>query len=182
MKKLFYIGATLFATIIAFSSCGDEGNEWTEYSEWRDANIEWYFEQQDSLDADGQLFYTELSPEWFKNSGVLIHYFNDRTKTEGNLSPLSTSKVSVKYKGMLYDGSVFDSTAVGTADSVRTFSITDLIPGWKVALQDMRVGDTCEVVIPYTMGYGVSGSGTISPYSTLKFGMKLDSIYAYEIP
>ena len=112
---------------------------------------------------------------------MLIHYFNDRAKTEGNLSPLKSSKVAVKYKGMLYTGIGFDSTTIGP-DSVRIFGLSSLIAGWKVALQDMRVGDTCEIVIPYTMGYGVAGSRSISPYSTLKFGMKLVDIPSYEIP
>lgn len=182
MKKLFYIGVTLIATAIAFASCGDDGNDWTQYAEWRNNNIKWYLEQKEKKDADGNPYYTELSPEWFANSGVLIHYFNDRSKTEGNLSPIKTSTVAVKYKGMLYDGSVFDSTTVATSDSVRTFGLTEIIQGWRLALQDMRVGDTCEVVIPYTLGYGVSGSSSISPYSMLKFGIKLVDIPTYEIP
>lgn len=182
MKKLFYLSAALIAMTITISSCGDDGNEWTEYADWRNTNIKWYLEQKDSVDADGKPYFTELNPIWSPNSGVLIHYFNNRAQTEGNLSPLATSTVSVKYKGTLYDGSVFDSTTVASADSIRTFGLTSLIPGWKIALQDMRVGDTCDVIIPYTMGYGISGNGSISPYSSLKFGIKLVEINAYEIP
>lgn len=181
MKKLFYLGSALIATLVAFASCGSDGNDWTDYAEWRNANIKWYLEQKDLKDTEGNPYYTELSPEWYPNSGVLIHYFNDRAKTEGNISPLKSSKVAVKYKGMLYNGIGFDSTTIGP-DSVRIFGLSSLIAGWKVALQDMRVGDTCEIVIPYTMGYGVAGSRSISPYSTLKFGMKLVDIPSYEIP
>lgn len=46
----------------------------------------------------------------------------------------------------------------------------------------MRVGDSAQVVIPYLEGYGVSGSGSILPFTTLVFNIKLVDIPAYEIP
>lgn len=182
MKKLLYLCTILISVSAAFSSCGDDGNNWTDYAEWRNTNNNWYLEQKDLKNVDGTNFYSELNPDWYPNSGVLIHYFNNRSETVGNLSPMVTSHVSVKYKGMLYNGTVFDSTAVATSDSVRTFALSDLVPGWKVALTDMRVGDTCEIVLPYNMGYGANGANTISPYSSLKFGIKLVDIPNYEIP
>lgn len=182
MRKILYAIAVLLGTSVALTSCGDDGNSWSDYAEWRNTNNDWYLEQKDLKNPDGTSYYTVLSPDWFPNSGVLIHYFNDRSKTVGNLSPMVTSQVSVKYKGMLYNGAVFDSTSVATADSIRTFSLASLVPGWKVALTDIRVGDTCEIVLPYTMGYGATGSTSISPYSSLKFGIKLVDIPAYEIP
>lgn len=181
MKKLIYCIAVMIGASVIASSCGDDGNDWTQYAEWRNANYEWYLEQKELENPDGTLYYTELNPSWYPGSGVLIHYFNDRSETEGNLSPMITSRVSVKYKGMFYNGVAFDSTDVATAE-VRTFSLESLVPGWKVALTDMRVGDTCDIVLPYTMGYGAQGQSTVSPYSTLKFGIKLVDIPSYEIP
>lgn len=180
MKHLLYIVASLAVISIILAACSSN-DTWTEYEEWRNTNNEWYLTQKD-LTAAGKPYYTELNPKWYPNSGVLIHYFNDRTATEGNLSPMLTSTVSVRYKGMLYNGVVFDSTATRGTDSVRTFSLSGVIDGWKIALSDMRVGDTCEVVIPYALAYGVNGSTGISPYSTLKFGIKLCDIPTYEIP
>lgn len=182
MKKLLYIISLLIGGSIVLSSCGDDGNTWSDYADWRNANTSWYLAQKERTNPDGSLYFTELSPDWYKNSGVLIHYFNDRSKTEGNLSPMSTSRVSVKYKGSLYNDVVFDSTATDTADSVRTFTLSETIVGWKIALSDMRVGDSCEIILPYTVGYGANGSTSISPYSALKFGIKLTDIPAYEIP
>lgn len=182
MKKLLYCIALLIGTSVIASSCGDDGNTWTDYAEWRNANNEWYLAQKDRKNQDGTPYFKELNPSWYPASGVLIHYFNDRTLTEGNLSPMITSRVSVKYKGSFYNGVVFDSTSVATADTMRTFSLQGVVPGWRVALTDMRVGDTCEVILPYTMGYGAQGQSGISPYSTLKFGIKLVDIPAYEIP
>lgn len=182
MRKFIFLTILLFGLSSLAISCGDSGNSWTEYTEWRNTNIEWYLAQKEKKNPDGTPYYKELSPSWYTNSGVLIHYFNDRKLTEGNLSPMLTSQIAVKYKGELYNGSVFDSTTTSTADSVRTFSLSGTVNGWKVALTDMRVGDTCEVILPYTMGYGAGGNTSITPYSTLKFGIKLVDIPAYEIP
>ncbi|MDE7125880.1 MAG: FKBP-type peptidyl-prolyl cis-trans isomerase [Muribaculaceae bacterium] len=44
----------------------------------------------------------------------------------------------------------------------------------------MRVGDTAEVLIPYSMAYGMSGSGSIPPYSNLRFNVRLVDIVNYE--
>ena len=181
MKHLLYLASCLICVSAFITACNDDDDAWKEYAEWRNTNDRWYLAQKE-LTSAGKPYYTELSPEWYRNSGVLIHYFNDRTETAGNLSPMLTSTVAVKYKGMLYNGVGFDSTAVAGSDTVRTFGLSGVIDGWKIALSDMRVGDTCEVVIPYALAYGVNGSSGISPYSTLKFGIKLVDILTYEIP
>lgn len=106
---------------------------------------------------DGSPYYSLVQPSWYPESRLLIHYFNDRSKTEGNLQPLITSQVTVKYKGHLYDGYGFDSTTVAS-DSVRTFLLAETIVGWQVALTQMHVGDSCEIIVPYTMGYGYMGN------------------------
>ncbi|MDE6074493.1 MAG: FKBP-type peptidyl-prolyl cis-trans isomerase, partial [Muribaculaceae bacterium] len=50
-----------------------------------------------------------------------------------------------------------------------------------IALEKMHVGDSVEVIIPYQAGYGASSSGSILPYSTLRFGIKLVNIPYYEV-
>ncbi|MDE6324350.1 MAG: FKBP-type peptidyl-prolyl cis-trans isomerase [Paramuribaculum sp.] len=187
MKKLFFSAAVLFGFGISIQSCGDSDNQWNEYEEWRKANNVWYAEMQAKTNADGTPFYTLVQPEWYPESGLLIHYFNDRSETAANLQPLITSQVTVKYKGYLYDGSGFDSTTVAS-DSVRTFLLAETIVGWQVALTQMHVGDSCEIIVPYTMGYGYQGSTSstgavaIPPYSALRFNIGLKDIPAYEIP
>ena len=181
MKKLFSISAAIIIMATALSSCGDDGNSWTDYKEWREANNNWYPEQLQRTNPDGTPYYTLLSPAWSPKSGVLIHYFNDRSLTAANLSPMLTSKVTVKYRGHLYNGVGFDSTTVDS-DSVRTFPLSGTIGGWKIALQDMHVGDTCEIIVPYGQGYGSQGSTNISAYSALQFNIRLTDIPAYEIP
>ena len=46
----------------------------------------------------------------------------------------------------------------------------------KTATMEMCVGDRWEVYVPYQLGYGVEGSGSIPGYSTLIFDWYLDEI------
>ncbi len=162
-----------------FSSCTETG-VWETYKEWRELNDDWYNEQLLLTNTDGSKYYTLLQPSWYPQSGVLIHYFNDPALTAGNLQPLLTSTVSVKYHGRLYNDECFDSTSTGS-DSVRTFQLTSVIAGWQIALTQMHVGDSVEIVVPYAQGYGYSGSGSIAPFSALKFNIGLKAVPAYEI-
>lgn len=181
MNKLPFIAILIMAiSALGISSCSDN-NDWDSYMEWQKTNTEWYQAQKNLKNADGTNFYTQLTPDWYTQSGVLIHYFNDRAATAGNLVPMLTSSVKVKYKGELYNGTPFDSS-YSEVDSTRTFTLSDgLIAGWQIALTHMHVGDSCRVIIPYAQGYGTNGSGTISPFSTLSFDIKLVDIPTYEI-
>ncbi len=182
MKRLPVIAFLLIVVAsICVCSCGDNDNTWQDYSDWRELNESWYAEQQAMKNPDGSTYYSLLQPSWYKGSGVLIHYFNDRTLTQGNLTPLANSKVKVKYKGELYDGAGFDSSYT-EVDSCRTFTLgSDLIMGWRIALNDMHVGDSADIIIPWMQAYGASGNSGISPYSNLKFSIKLVDIESYEV-
>lgn len=181
MKKLPFL---LVIFVAALASCmGDDDSSWLEYAEWRESNLSWLNQQAERKNADGTPYYQRLRPIYDSTSYVLVHYFNDRELTKNNLQPLYTSTVDVIYKGRLYDNTPFDSSYTNTAeygDSIFRTKVGSVISGWQYVLQDMHVGDTCEVLIPYQQGYGISGSGTIPPYSVLVFGMKLVNVAAYE--
>ena len=186
MRKLFLAIAAISCAAAAFTSCKDNNN-WSAYEEWRKVNNEWYAEQMARKHPDGSNYYTVVQPDWYPRSGVLIHYFNDRSLTQGNLQPMITSKVTVKYHGRLYDDSCFDSTSTGS-DSVRTFTLSSTIVGWQIALTQMHVGDSCEIILPYAQAYDTQGSTsssgvyTIPPYSALRFNIGLKAVPDYEIP
>ncbi|MDE6808687.1 MAG: FKBP-type peptidyl-prolyl cis-trans isomerase [Muribaculaceae bacterium] len=177
MKKIL-IWLLALPLLAGFTACDDDDNSDT-YAEWRQTNID-YINQQAALEENGRAYYERISPAWNPSLYVLIHYFNDRGLTAGNLQPLETSTVAVKYKGMFYEGTGFDSSYVNT-DSLFTTKLTGVISGWQIALEKMHVGDSVEVIIPYQAGYGASGSGSILPYSTLRFGIKLVDIPYYEV-
>jgi FKBP-type peptidyl-prolyl cis-trans isomerase FkpA len=79
--------------------------------------------------------------------------------------------VTVKYKGMLINGKVFDQTP---RDKTATFPAGALIPGWVEALSLMKEGDEWELAIPSELGYGPQGAGGDIPANqTLVFDMTL---------
>ena len=89
----------------------------------------------------------------------------------------------MKYIGRLYNGEAFDSSynLKVNGDSIFRTSLTSLIQGWQIALVNIHVGDSVEIVLPYNMGYGTTQSGIIKPYSTLIFNLKLVDIPYYEV-
>ena len=182
MRRLpFFIIAAL--TIIPIA-CNSTTNVWEEYREWRNINEEWFQEQTTRTDENGNLYYKKITPAWSPSDYVLVHYFNDRNLTAGNLSPLYTSTVDVKYIGRFYNDEAFDSSYTRTAaygDSIYRTTCGNVISGWTAVLEDMHVGDSCEVIIPYALGYGDAVSSAIKPYSMLKFNIKLVNIPYYEI-
>ncbi len=91
-------------------------------------------------------------------------------------SPKATDKVKVNYKGMLIDGTVFDSNE--GKDPIE-FVLNQVIPGWTEGVQLMKLGSKFELYIPYQMAYGERGAGEIiAPYSTLIFQIELLSFEA----
>lgn len=182
MKKVLYIA--IFAMLGAAFACNDdEKSTWEEYTDWREANNAWLVQQQARKNTDGTPYFKTIVPEWNSGSFILIHYFNDRAETEGNLTPMSTSTVDTRYNLHLYDGTPIDSSANVTSTGVKGIfrsQVNSLIPGWGVALSDMRCGDTVEVIIPYQLAYGSQSSGDLKPYSNLQFNLRLENVYLYE--
>jgi len=172
---------TFLAMAGMVSSCNDDDQStWEQYKEWRQTNIDFYEEQKYLMTPEGENYYNTLTAPWNSGAEILIRYLNDRSKTEGNISPMLTSTVAVKYIGRLYNGEAFDSSYSVKPDSVFTTAVNNVISGWTLALQYMRVGDSVRVVIPYGQAYGSSGSGSIYPYSTLVFDIKLKNVVDYE--
>ncbi len=185
MKKFPLIVCLITILCAGFVSCIDNESDeyWKKYKSWREDGQKWLEVQSQIKNDDGSFYYQKVTPSWDKSSYVYIHYFNDTTLTRGNLSPLYTSTVDTKYIGYLHDGTAFDSSYLSTspADSIFRTQLQSVINGWTIALDNMHVGDSCEVLIPYEYAYGESGSGTkVPPYSALRFCMKLVDISNYE--
>ncbi|XP_031093853.1 peptidyl-prolyl cis-trans isomerase FKBP53 [Ipomoea triloba] len=83
-------------------------------------------------------------------------------------------KVSVRYIGKLKkNGKIFDST-VGKAPFKFRLGIGQVIKGWDVGVEGMRVGDKRRLTIPPAMGYGAKGAGgVIPPNAWLVFDVEL---------
>jgi FKBP-type peptidyl-prolyl cis-trans isomerase FklB len=87
-------------------------------------------------------------------------------------SPKKTDKVKTHYKGMLIDGSVFDSSYKRNEPAV--FGVGQVIQGWIEALQLMKVGSKWKLFIPAELAYGERGAPpVIGPNEVLVFEIEL---------
>lgn len=159
-KSLTYLAGAMLL-IPALCSCSDSDDEdtdigtiWDRYEEYREANLTWIAQQETRLNPDGTKYYERLQPQWNANSYILIHWFNDRSETAGNLVPLLTSSVRARYIGRNYLGQVFDADS--TSENGTYFLVNQVVAGWQLALQNMHVGDSVEIILPYNQAYGSS--------------------------
>ena len=102
-----------------------------------------------------------------------------RTKAYPDSAQVKSGQtVKVKYTGKLLNGTQFDSNANGIE---KRIGISEFIPGWEEAIIKMRVGEKAIIVLPSSLGYGVTGSRnasgayTIQPYKPLVFEMEVVS-------
>lgn len=174
--NLALLAITFFLTPTIITSCDDdEKDTWEEYTDWRDANTAWLQQQSTLLNPDGTPVFSKIAPQYNPMGMVYIKYIGERHPE--NLKPLYTSYVTVNYTLHLYDGTKVDSAAAFTVN----LNSQSLIPGWAIALQQMNVNDSVEVLMPYNVAYGSTGSGVIPPYSALRFNLRLTDIPYYEI-
>lgn len=102
-----------------------------------------------------------------------IYYKVIKKGNGGGVMPNRGSVVSVHYTGKLINGKTFDNSRGGVPPAFR---LRDLIPGWIIALQKMRVGDKWEVYIPAEQGYGRITMQGIPGGSTLIFEIELCNV------
>jgi len=189
MKKLLLL-ILMFPCISLFTvSCddNDEKDTWDKYAAWREENEAWLAQMARLETADGKAYYERIVPAWNPGVYIMMHYYNDRELTKNNLVPLATSTVRVKYSGRLYNtdepfDSSYNNRSTVIGDSIYQTTLTNIISGWQIALQNMHVGDSVTVLIPYNVGYGASTSNEkIPPYSALVFDIKLVDIPYYQV-
>lgn len=84
-------------------------------------------------------------------------------------------KVSVRYIGKLKNGTIFDSNVNGRPFEFR-LGVGQVISGWDVGVNGMRVGDKRRLTIPPSMGYGSKRVGQIPQNSTLIFDVELVNV------
>ncbi len=82
--------------------------------------------------------------------------------------------VAVHYKGMLPDGTVFDSSYRRKEPIEFPLGKGHVIEGWDEGIQLLKEGDKARFVIPSHLGYGSRGAGgVIPPNATLVFDVEL---------
>ena len=87
------------------------------------------------------------------------------------------AKVSVHYTGWLMDGTKFDSSVDRGKPFIFTLGAGQVIPGWDMGVEGMKVGGKRQLIIPPDLAYGKKGAGgVIPPNATLKFDIALLSL------
>ena len=123
--------------------------------------------------------YARSNKEWLagkaKEDGVTqlakgVCYKVLQSGPEGGKQPIPNSVASCHYLGRTIDGKCFDTSLGGYPLAIR---LRDLIEGWVIALQQMRVGDKWEIYIPSELGYGSFSQPGIPANSTLIFEIEL---------
>ena len=113
----------------------------------------------------------ELS-QGFEKTGSGLRY---KMISEGNGKKAEKGKtVSVHYKGMLPDGTVFDSSYKRKQPIDFPLGKGHVIEGWDEGIQLLKEGDKARFVIPSNLAYGSRGAGgVIPPDATLIFDVEL---------
>ena len=156
-KLLFYfLLIPLFS--LTFQSCSDDEES---YEEWRKENDAYI----NKIKEDGYLVATIPG-----GPGPVYYEIINGAESGIGTYPIYTSKVKVRYKGSLINDTVFDDASERTVD----FNVNELTKGFAVALQNMQVGEKWKIYVPWDLGYGSSGRGSIIlPYSALIFELEL---------
>jgi len=150
MKRYFFY-FSVFTTLIFISSCTSND----EYADWKIINEAWM--NQHKTDAG----FTVAS------SGLVYKIIYAGNGAHIN----SSSTVTVKYKGQLIDGSVFEEITDTTGTSLNLAYMTS---GFAEGVSKLRDGGRIIMYIPESLGYGSNGSGdAIPPHSALIFDVEV---------
>ena len=145
------MNALLPCALLLLSACSDPCAESLDQ-----AFLDREAAQDGAIRTESGLIYRELKEGWCPQPGP-------------------KSRVTVHYKGMFPDGTVFDSSYERGHPS--TLSLKMVIPGWTEGLQMMKGGAKARLVIPPDLAYGKKGSkDKIPPCSTLVFEIELYEI------
>jgi FKBP-type peptidyl-prolyl cis-trans isomerase FkpA len=84
--------------------------------------------------------------------------------------PNASSTVTVKYKGSLMNGTIFDSTVTG---STATFPLSGVITGWRYGIPLIKKGGVINLYLPPSLAYGCAAQSGIPAGSPLIFNVEI---------
>jgi peptidylprolyl isomerase len=89
---------------------------------------------------------------------------------------VSGDTVTVNYKGLLTDGTVFDASEKHGQPFSFTLGTNQVIQGWEQGILGMKKGESRLLAIPPALGYAGNAVGSIPPNSTLIFEVEMLNI------
>ena len=122
-------------------------------------------------EADATLIRQRYATAHRLHSGLL---YVERDPGTGNATPREGQEVIVRYQGQLLDGTFVDSSSQHGGPFTFRLGAGEVIQGWDDAVLTMKKGEKRTLIIPYWLGYGVSGRPPlIPPHATLVFDVEL---------
>jgi FKBP-type peptidyl-prolyl cis-trans isomerase FkpA len=162
-RNLLYLFIFVIFTGIFVAGCKKEPTPLSFYEQYKiDSVIIQNYITENQLEA----FDVEYNSQ---ATGVYCVILEEGTE-ETDLSPGISSDVTVKYRGYLVNGSVFDQTEEG--DSL-SFNLGGTISGWRIGFTALSKGDKARLIIPSFYGYGTVSKKNIPANSVLLFDVEL---------
>lgn len=96
-------------------------------------------------------------------------YYNIE-QSGSNERPTIADSVTVRYKGSLLNGQVFDQTP---GDTTVTFALNRLVLSWQIGIPLIGKGGEITLYSPSNLGYGSQSVGSIPAGSVLVFEIDL---------
>ena len=87
-------------------------------------------------------------------------------------SPITTSNVTVSYRGYFTDGQTFEESPVEGI----SFNLTQVIPGWTEGITYFNEGGSGTLLVPSSLAYGNTGRGPIPGGAVILFDIVLISV------
>jgi len=100
-----------------------------------------------------------------------VYYIIDFTHDSLTKHPTASSTVKVDYKGYLLNGKVFET------NYNQTFSLADVIDGWKIGIPKFKEGERGRLFIPSKLAYGSQSTSSIPANSPLIFEVNLIKVH-----
>ena len=104
-------------------------------------------------------------------------------KGKGKLKSSDGDRITVNYSGYLANGKKFDASYDRGKPINLVLGRHQVIKGWEIGLQGMKVGEKRRLLIPYQLGYGAAGKPPVIPAkSQLVFDVEMMAIHPDAIP
>ena len=155
---------------ITIERIGDEAEQWDAVAQFNAFVNDKKHRIKDAKEKDSKFFESVVADMDKTESGL---YYKIIRPGKGK-SPSAGSNVSVHYRGMLMDGSEFDSSYQRNEPINFVLGKGQVISGWDEGIALLNKGASAKLVIPSVLAYGSSGAGgVIPPDATLVFEVEL---------
>ncbi|MBU2082132.1 FKBP-type peptidyl-prolyl cis-trans isomerase [Patescibacteria group bacterium] len=118
----------------------------------------------------GETLDLKLNNQKMNKQGVEVEVLKEGTGAVAK----NGDTVSVHYVGVLENGTKFDSSVDRGTPFEFSLGAGQVIPGWDIGVEGMKIGEVRKLVIPSELAYGPNGAGdVIPPNATLIFEVQL---------